>query len=331
MIEDARNTAVLPETPASTMQIAPDRAYRHEAMLYAGDDGFLDGVARFVRAGVAAGEPVLVVVQDRKIAMLRAALGDDAASVQFADMAAVGQNPARIIPAWREFVAGHAGSDRRIRGVGEPLYVERSSDERSECHLHEALLNVALADAPLSLLCPYDTDALPAPDIETAIDNHPFLHAGGRACENARFGAPVEWFGGDLPEPTVATESIEFDLSRLWVVRKLIDDRAEAFGFEQDRRRECVLAVSEIVTNSVRYGGGRGSLRCWIEDEHLVCEVTDRGQILEPMVGRVRPLAGQVGGHGMWLANQLADLVQVRSNDRRTVVRVHISGSRLTS
>ena len=313
------------------MQIAPDRAYRHEAMLYAGDDGFVDGVARFVRAGVTAGEPVLVVVQARKIAMLRAALGADTAAVQFADMAAVGQNPARIIPAWREFVAGHAGDDRRIRGVGEPLYVERSADERSECHLHEALLNVALADAPLSLLCPYDTEALPAPDIDTAIDNHPFLHADGRACENARFGAPVEWFGGDLPEPTVATESVEFDLSRLWVVRKLIDDRAAAFGFEEDRRREVVLAVSEIVTNSVRYGGGHGSLRCWMEDAHFVCEVTDHGKILEPMVGRVRPLPGQIGGHGMWLANQLADLVQVRSNDRRTVVRVHISGSRLTS
>lgn len=183
----------------------------------------------------------------------------------------------------------------------------------------------------MSLLCPYDTDALPAHDIETAIDNHPFLHLEGRACENARFGAPVEWFGGDLPEPVAATESVEFDLGRLSVVRKLIDERAATFGLAEERRRECVLAVSEIATNSVRYGGGRGSLRCWIENERFVCEVTDHGQIREPMVGRVRPLAGQVGGHGMWLANQLADLVQVRSNDQRTIVRVHISGSRLTS
>jgi anti-sigma regulatory factor (Ser/Thr protein kinase) len=274
---------------------------------------------------------VLVVVQARKIDMLQAAIGDDAAEVQFADMAAVGQNPARIIPAWREFVARHAGADRRIRGVGEPLYVERSSDERSECHLHEALLNVALADAPLSLLCPYDTDALPAHDIETAIDNHPFLHLEGRACENARFGAPVEWFGGELPEPVAATESVDFDLGRLSVVRNLIDERAATFGLAEERRQACVLAVSEIATNSVRYGGGRGSLRCWIENERFVCEVTDHGKIREPMVGRVRPLPGQVGGHGLWLANQLADLVQVRSNDQRTIVRVHVSRSRLTS
>ncbi len=331
MSGNPRKAAVLPGSTGSATRVVGDRAYRHEAMLYAGDDDFVDGVASFVRAGVASEEPVLVVVEARKIDMLRTALGRDAAEVEFADMAAVGQNPARIIPAWREFVAGHAGSGRRIRGVGEPVYVGRSSDERTECHLHEALLNVALADAPLSLLCPYDTRALSAQDIETAIDNHPFLHEGGRACENARFGAPIEWFGGDLPEPTVATESLEFDLKRLSAVRALIDDRAAVFGLELARRRECVLAVSEIATNSLLYGGGRGSLRCWIEDDRFVCEVSDRGQIMEPMVGRIRPVAGQVGGHGLWLANQLADLVQVRSNDQRTIVRVHISGSRLTS
>jgi len=310
--------------------IANDGAYRHEAMLYAGDEGFVDGVASFVRAGVAAAEPVLVVVQAHKIAMLQAALGDDAAAVQFADMAAVGQNPARIIPAWREFVADHAG-EGRLRGVGKPVYVERSRDELAECHLHEALLNVALADAPLSLLCPYDTDTLRPRDIETAIDNHPFLHVDGRTSENGRFGAPVEWFGGDLPEPAVETESVEFDMERLFLVRKLVHDRAGAFGLDPERQRECVLAVSEIATNSLRYGGGSGSLRCWVESDRFVCEVTDRGHIREPMVGRVRPVPGQVGGHGLWLANQLADLVQVRSNDTRTIVRVHVSGPQLAA
>ncbi len=307
------------------MQTDLDRAYRHEAMLYGGDEGFVDGVTSFVRAGVEAAEPVLVVVQAHKIDMLRAALGGVPDGVQFADMAAVGQNPARIIPAWREFVAEHAGDERRIRGVGEPLYVQRSADERSECHLHEALLNVALADAPLSLLCPYDTQALPAHDIETAVNNHPYLHVHGRAQDNARFGAAVEWFVGELPEPAVATQWVEFDLSRLHIVRKLVDDRAAAFGLDLERRRECVLAVSEIATNSLLYGGGCGSFRCWFEDDRFVCEITDRGHILEPMVGRVRPAPGQIGGHGLWLANQLVDLVQVRSNDQRTVVRVHVS------
>jgi anti-sigma regulatory factor (Ser/Thr protein kinase) len=39
----------------------------------------------------------------------------------------------------------------------------------------------------------------------------------------------------------------------------------------------------------------------------------------------VRPVPGQAGGRGVWLANQLADLVQIRSGEGRTVVRMRFS------
>ena len=32
-------------------------------------------------------------------------------------MAELGRNPARIIPAWQDFVAAHAGPDRPVRGI----------------------------------------------------------------------------------------------------------------------------------------------------------------------------------------------------------------------
>ena len=44
----------------------------------------------------------------------------DTVVVAFADMANVGANPARIIPAWSDFVASHSGSGRPLRGIGEP-------------------------------------------------------------------------------------------------------------------------------------------------------------------------------------------------------------------
>ena len=43
----------------------------------------------------------------------------------------------------------------------------------------------------------------------------------------------------------------------------------------------------------------------------------------EPLVGRERP-AGPAGGYGLWLANQLCDLVQVRSFPAGSVVRLHM-------
>ena len=83
--------------------------------MYAGIDDFLAGTVPFVKGGLEAGEPVLVVESTSKISMLRAELGRDAELVHFADMAGVGANPARIIPAWRDFVNQHGGGGRRLR------------------------------------------------------------------------------------------------------------------------------------------------------------------------------------------------------------------------
>src|ERR1700716_134743 len=92
--------------------------FRHEALLYAGWAEFVAGTVPFIRDGIRAGEPVLVVESVDKIQMLRVALGEDADGVLFADMADVGANPARIIPAWHDFVSRHADSGRRLSGIG---------------------------------------------------------------------------------------------------------------------------------------------------------------------------------------------------------------------
>src|SRR2546421_585138 len=77
--------------------------------------------------------------------------------VEFADMAKVGRNPARIIPVWRQFVSERAAGGGRIRGIGEPVWAGRGPSELAEAQRHEALLNLAFAGTPgMWLLCPYD-------------------------------------------------------------------------------------------------------------------------------------------------------------------------------
>ena len=127
--------------------------FHHEALLYEGPDDFLAGALPFIREGLERGEPVLVAVGAEKIAALRDALGPSDAA--FVDMAVLGHNPARIIPAWRDFRARHDGP---IRGIGEPIWAGRGGAELVECQLHEALLNLAFDGADeFRLLCPYDT------------------------------------------------------------------------------------------------------------------------------------------------------------------------------
>ena len=150
--------------------------FRHEALLYAGEDGFLEGTLPFLRAGLEAGEPMLVAVGARKVGLLRGELGSAADAVGFVDMAQLGANPARIIPAWFEFAGDAAREGTAIRGIGEPIWAGRSAPELVECQRHEALLNLAFADRPaFRLLCPYDTSALPAEVIEEACRSHPHL------------------------------------------------------------------------------------------------------------------------------------------------------------
>jgi anti-sigma regulatory factor (Ser/Thr protein kinase) len=103
------------------------------------------------------------------------------------------------------------------------------------------------------------------------------------------------------------------------VVRRL----CEMSRLPQDVLEDLVLAAHELATNSVLHGAGDGVLRGWHESHALVLEIADDGVITDPLVGREQALPLAEGGRGVWMANQLCDLVQVRSSPRGTVVRLH--------
>ncbi len=163
-------------------------SFRHEALFYAGEHEFVERTTAFVRAGLEADEPVLVMALAPKVRALRADLGVDAARVLWADVAEVGANPARLIPAWRSFVKEHAVAGRWVRGVGEPIWAERTPEELVECQRHETLLNIAFADSPfLSMLCLYDTEALSASVIAEAMRSHPLVIESGIGRESSAY------------------------------------------------------------------------------------------------------------------------------------------------
>src|SRR5690606_31491801 len=130
----------------------------HAAVLYDGDDEYADAVLPFLLEGLAAGEPAFVAVPGDRIALLREGLG--ALPVRMVDMTGLGANPARTIPAIRRFADRHAG--RAVRSVGEPIWPSRAGAELREATRHEALINMALADVPAAIRCPYDASRLDA-------------------------------------------------------------------------------------------------------------------------------------------------------------------------
>jgi len=303
-------------------------SFRHEALLYTGDEEFVAGVSSFVRAGLEAGEPALVVVAERKIELLQEALAPSPDGVVFADMAVVGRNPARIIPAWEQFVARHpAGTP--VRGIGEPISAERGADELVECQRHESLLNLAFAGArSFWLLCPYDVEALTTSVIEEARRSHPYVAHGERSERSGTylgleaFSSP---FAAPLPEPAGVVRQLHFEGGTLGALRHFVAAQAEVAGLGRSKTVDVVLSLNEIASNSIAHGGGRGLLRSWQSDTRLVFEVRDRGRIEDPLVDRRLPTGDGVHGRGLWIANQLCDLVQVRSFPSETIVRVHVA------
>lgn len=318
----ARPSAGSPAPPHTT-------DFRHEALLYGGIEDFLDATSAFIREGVETDEPVFVVVNSEKIALLRGRLGSDADRVEFADMSDVGANPARIIPAWHDFVRRNRGSGRRLRGIGEPISNERGSQTLVECQRHESLLNLAFADAPAWwLLCPYDSSVLDAAVIEEALRSHPLYFEAGRHRPSDIFDgldAIREPFDHPLPEPSERPVELEIAAGRLAVLRRATMRHALANGLSLRRAKDLMVAMNEAAINSLRHGGGRGILRQWRDGDTVVAEISDRGRIADPLVGRSHPTAGQEGGFGMWVVHQLCDLVQVRVRQDGSVVRMHMS------
>jgi anti-sigma regulatory factor (Ser/Thr protein kinase) len=313
------------------MTTSGTRAFRHEAFFYARQEGFLAGVLPFIRDAVAADEPVLVAVDEAKIRAIKADLNGRGSEdlVQFAEMRGLGRNPACIIPAWRDFVARYGGRGRRIRGVGEPIWAGRSEAELVECHHHESLLNLAFAETrDFWLLCPYDSNALGPDILEEAQRTHPLLAEDDISRASDAYVPPGTRPGpldAELPDPPTEPNEFGFRRDDLSAVRRFVSEQAQTAGLADERRSDLVLAVSELATNSVLHAGGRGTVRVWREGSALVCEVRDGGRLDQPLVGRERPTTDRSSGRGLWLVNQLCDLVQLRSFPAGCVARLHMS------
>lgn len=305
----------------------PVDRFRHVALFYSGEGQYLRETLSFIHEGLQAGEPVLVVETQHKQALLQAALGAYAKSVEFAEMELIGANPAHIIPAWQDFVTRCSSAGGAVRGIGEPIWAGRYPDELADCQWHESLLNVAFGSGrPWTLLCPYDTEHLDAALVEEARRSHEWVIEDGSMQASSEYRG-MELSGAALsaplrPSPDTAA-GLVFDRRNLGAVRALVSRHATDAGLNRARVAELVIAANEVATNSVHHGGGRGTLRVWTADGRVVCEIRDQGLFDRPLVDRQTPGEDPSASRGLWLANQLCDLVQIRTFGDGTVVRLH--------
>ncbi len=291
----------------------------HAALFYPSEAEYAGQIAAFVRAGLARGEPALIALPGGKSRVIGARLDAMPGELTFTDMTELGRNPARIIPELRLFTDKHPG--QRVRYVGEPIWPGRSAAETCEATRHEALVNLAFAQAKATILCPYDASGLAGSVLADARRAHQEPAASGATAQTWRDNLPAAC-DRSLGLPPAEAEVLAYDTD-LVPVRRLIERHARRAGLGEERTVDLVLAANEIAANTICHTTGGGVIHVWHTATEILCQVHDAGQITDPMAGRVRH-GPDDRGHGLWLVNQMCDLVELRSGEAGTTVRMHV-------
>ncbi|HEV7206695.1 MAG TPA: anti-sigma factor RsbA family regulatory protein [Jatrophihabitans sp.] len=296
--------------------------FQHEALPYAGRADFVPSCVSLVRDGLARDERLIILAAGEKLDDVRDELGAEAEDVTFVSTDQHGRNPCRITTMLHSFQA--AGDGRHSLGLNETVFRGRSPAAHAEAQLSDFVLNdPSLRTWPLSVVCLYDSATLDADSLQTMRRSHSVIRGeGANADFQPDLGASLYSTMPDAVPPAAAHFVI--DTPELGEVRSFVRTAANAAGVSPERVDDLVLAVNEIVTNSLRHGGGRASMAVWVQDDAVVCEVRDRGYIQDPLAGRFAPPPAATSGRGLWLANHLCDLVQVRSSPAGTVVRMYV-------
>lgn len=302
-------------------------AFEHDTLLYDGVAGFVENMLPFARGGLECGDAVLAVTSPRNISALREALGADADRVDYRESAPWYASPGRAFRGYADYVAAQP-EGRRSRAIGEPVWPVGRPEAVSEWARYESVLNVAFAEAPAWIVCPYDAAALPDEILTHALETHPATHAHGRRMPHKGYIA-TETFWSSLDERHPLAEpprTRELRVtSELAALRTAVESEARRAGVVPARLPELLLAVHELAINALTHGGGDAVLRAWIEEHDFVCELADSGPGLEARyAGYVTPSPDDAGGRGLWLVRQIADLVEVRSGPQGTRIRVRV-------
>jgi anti-sigma regulatory factor (Ser/Thr protein kinase) len=296
---------------------------RHLALFYENEAEFRARILDFARAGLARGEPTLIAVPGGETRLLDGRADVMPQGLWCRDMADMGRNPARIIPELRAFIDQHPG--QRVRFVGEPIWPGRSPAEICEATRHEALINLAFGRERLTILCPYDRAQLTPSAVAGARHTHPELLADDRPATIVGNGVPWQVppdCDRPLPPPPASAESLRYsgDLGR---VRRAVESHARRAGLAAGLSDDLVLAASEIAANTLGHARSDGLLHVWHDEEEVLCQLHDEGWITDPLAGRVRH-GPESRGHGLFLVNQVCDLVELRTGQAGTTVRLHM-------
>ncbi len=309
-----------------------DRRVRfiHQAAIYGSDRGFVAMAAPFLTDGLAAGEPVLAVTTPANLELIGRALSTRAECIGHAENAYFGRRPVERVNAFRRYwtrcvAAGH----QRVRILAEPLWAGRTPEQVSAWTRMESCLNLVLADTGIVMICPYDARVVDHGIVTAALRTHPECVAGGQSEPSTQFSEPGD-FARDydsaplpLPPADAATLRTDGDPDALghFAVEAAADQELPG-----DRIAMLTLAVAEACLYLAEQDPVSVTMRIWTEFQATVCDLYAVGaRVTDPALGLCRAADGDAG-NGIWLARQVCDRLEVRSDWNGTTLRLYLPG-----
>ena len=174
------------------------RGCRHEALVYSSMDELAAATRPFVQQGLTRGDQLLVVLREAGRTVLQEALGKDSAQIEFADAIDWYQSPEHAFQQYGRYLADHLeDGGSRVRVVAEVIWPESSATaEVAGWKRYEAGISPAMPDVPVSFICAYNTQELPAEIVMDAHRTHPVLRTAEGARPSALYSPPAGFVRG---------------------------------------------------------------------------------------------------------------------------------------
>ena len=300
----------------------------HDAFVYSSEDEFLAGALPFLEEGITLREPILAAPTEANAALLRARLARGAKAVDWAESSEAHRTVERLGIFLHYIERQLNRGATRVRLLGEPCWPPDGGPGVAEWKRYESFLNVALAEYPVWLVCPYDASRLSQNIVEDALLTHPAIgHGAGRAA-SADYLDPLEFAQriDDVPLPRPPEDANERYFGNAGAVRRFVAGEARAAGLPEDRRNDAELAAGEVAANVFRHAAEVARVRSWTTNAMFVFDIDDTGDgIADPFAGYA--IAGPLdpGGRGLTIARRLADVVEIRTTPTGPLVRLHFS------
>jgi anti-sigma regulatory factor (Ser/Thr protein kinase) len=323
----------LPATSGS-----PQSGFRHSALIVESDQSVRELLVPAVRQALAETGDVFVAVSADTASALRAELGPVAGTLEWGDTAGPRQRLGFAYEGFRRFLAAAHDAGRRIHVFAEPDLGPgtdtTAADGRVSAYLsYEAMGNETYAGYGCPVNCLWDARRYPAPVIEAvrAVHDHELRADGGQP--SAGYVRPRDFLADRDCRPLTPPAAVDWELTLgtvddLPALRAQLRGWARPRGFDPAATSDVILGVNEIVTNGLIHGAPPVAVRAWSHrDTHhhdtLIVQVNDRGGKPLPSLGGYQPPdEKQDRTRGLWLARQLADVVQTNTADGTTAVRL---------